>query len=73
MWLVYSVMVSLHLEKRPEFEGFLQTTQIHLVFKNPECIQALSAVSTAYIYVFSVWVSCTSVKELELCNCKGSQ
>lgn len=47
-------MVSFHLDKRPEFEGFLQTTHIHLVFKNPECIQAPSAVSTAYIYVFSV-------------------
>lgn len=64
MWLVYSVMVSLHLDKRPEFDFFLQVTQIHLGFKNPECIQALSAVSTAYISVFAVCVCCTAVKEL---------
>lgn len=57
-------MVSLHLDKRPEFDFFLQVTQIHLGFKNPECIQALSAVSTAYISVFAVCVCCTAVKEL---------
>lgn len=57
-------MVSLHLNKRPVFEGFSQTTQIHLVFKNPECIQALSAVSTVYISVFPVCVCCRAVKEL---------
>lgn len=58
-------MVSLHLDKRPEFEDFfLQRTQIHLVFKNAEGIQALSAVSTAYIHVFPVCVRYTTVKEL---------
>lgn len=56
-------MVSLHLDKKPELEVFVQTTQIHLVFENPECTQALSAVGTAYKYVSPVCVCCTAFKE----------
>jgi len=58
-----------HLGKRSEFESFgVQTTQIHLVLKIPECTEALRILSTIPTVVspatFPLCICYTPVKEL---------